>query len=678
MTYKTGNVANSHQLASLVQAAMIEAGWSVVSDVGTSAPDCVFYSSGEDGNQDIYVRAAAGLSDTQSHGDIQFPANDGYTGYVNLFSYQYFPSGGSVSNGVGELGKYGPILYASDSRSSGKAYEEYNLFTSSPSGRNIRDLSYSSVGTKNLTDGHRWWFDGLGGYNYIMRFDHSLYPEPGYTTLTTTFFVSRGAYTGSCFSKKSPREPMAWCWTYGNYGGFTTYNRMTYTESPYTDSVYAQAPWGTGYGGYSQLLQGTRRTGRKLLYVTRGYQTNQWAIYDMDENKWYSQSGLWTNVHYGHSALLVTKESTGYDNDRIYFTRGWDYKYFWSKALDDDGFPIGSWALHAETPMGQYTNDMLLYLGGNKIHYFESGQSVMRTWEFPANPEGLGSWSSQSFFNQSMSNATSIAVRDHLSCRAGVDEFELTPYWIFANKDRVVIVTKTLESSYSSDYELAYAGLFDTFSDVDTTPLTSSATAGQSFLEVENTSMFRVGASYKIVGLDSGRTVTLSTGASRRVGNVEKITISSVQQSSSRINLSSPIGYDYASGSKVGWDVQPVCVVLDSLDRIQTTNAPLNSSNLADNHVYQTYLVEYPQQSLTTSADRDNASPLWPILLRHDAIYKKSGTQMTKSDIRGSLSGVFFTGGIGNEGIVQYDGKNYMSFSLESYKLGRIAVGPME
>ena len=124
--------ANSHHLVNIIKNELLKQGWVIRSTI-VSNRDYVFYSTGSDGYQDIYIRVAAGQYDYRTEGDVQFPDpnGDGYTGYVNFFAYQFFPSGGSANSGSNEIGRTGPALYMIQGEDTFVDVEEYDMMASS-------------------------------------------------------------------------------------------------------------------------------------------------------------------------------------------------------------------------------------------------------------------------------------------------------------------------------------------------------------------------------------------------------------------------------------------------------------------------------------------------------------------------------------------------------------------
>jgi len=167
MAFQTGTVENSHSLVERIYGFLLENGWELRATLKSGGfHDYVFYSSGEVGLDDIYIRVAAGESDRQTGGDIQHPYEGGDTEYINAFAYQYFPeTGTSGDDGYNELGRYGPVLYIAEYTGSALTgwIWEYNLIksTQTPRRRLAFDTDYTPGRRTCTFDGKRFLFTQL-------------------------------------------------------------------------------------------------------------------------------------------------------------------------------------------------------------------------------------------------------------------------------------------------------------------------------------------------------------------------------------------------------------------------------------------------------------------------------------------------------------------------------------
>lgn len=698
MAFKSGIVSNSHQLSQIIHAVMREAGWSLRSGIESDGTDSVFYSDGEDGNQDIYLRVAAKQSDIVANGDIQFPANDGYTGFVNFFAYQFFPENGAVADALNEIGRFGPILYLADdpNSSTNRRIEEYNMYSSTGAGRRriLREGVSCSGHLGETFDGHRYmWVNPQNSSDIITYIEMSREQGEVFSSNRNSTFLNFVSTSGTNFvvSRKDKDELLLWAMKSGSNAGLATFNSVTEEtiDANQAAAVYALPPWGTttsaGSGGW--LIQGTRRNGKKYIYAGRGNDSTTWARYDIDENSWDTMSpSMPFDIDFGAHAVLVPKEGSGYSTDRLYVMRGESDVEFFSIALDDAGDPSGSWSNHADIPFSVSTGNVLFYTGGDRIFLARQESDDLYYWTLPGTPTHGGSWATlSSWFAETNENNITVGVHNHLCSRARVDEFDGSKYWIFADKDRVIVVTQTEESAITGDYHFAYAGLFESFAgDQRKANLEDTATIGTTTLKVDDTSLFKEGIQYRLVQLNDDNTTTYTAfdGQERKIAHAEFVTVDSVQQHSvspAQLQLSSPLNNTYTTGAKIGEELQPVCLSVDDMNRVMVlNNINTNSDDINNDPPYQWYTYRRPQISLRTVADRIGGTNAWPVLLAHSGA--ADNISITSKDARGKLKGVFFTSGIvDNEESIEINGKRYVSFSIfETVIMGRIAVGPME
>jgi hypothetical protein len=375
------------------------------------------------------------------------------------------------------------------------------------------------------------------------------------------------------------------------------------------------------------------------------------------------------------------KEITGYDYDRIYVIRGNNQDDFWSIAIDDNGDTNGSWVSHTSLPLSLYSGDNIFYVGGQRLFLTYGGNDSVYYWKFPDSPSATGdSWVQfDGWFpkahDESGGRAPVFHAKNHLCSKVEVDEDKVTQYWIFANKSRIVVVTKTYQSSYSSEYNFAYAGMFDSIYDTSFATTQEDTSSGSNTIKVNNTSIFTVGSKYQMIDFnDDGILTEMFNGEARRISKSCNITISAVKQSSSEVVIEGTLVDDYSSGSRIGEDLCPVGVFVYGADEFQT----LNNQNIADDRLgydisSQTYKVK-TTNAIQTLSERVDGIIAWPISLKHDGI-----SQIINEEVRGHLIGVYSVGSLTSESTVEINGETYMSFCVfNSNALGNIIVGPIE
>lgn len=700
MAFRSGLVSNSHQLTQIIHAAMREAGWELRSGIDPDGINSVFYSSGEDGNQDIFLRVAANQSDIVLTGDVQFASDDGYTGFVNFFAYQFFPQDGAESSGLNEIGRYGPIMYLMDDPVSNSNYkvEEYNMYSSTASSGTQRIIAQSTayVNTGDLGstfDGHRFFYIKSTGSS-LASLDVSR--EDGavtYSTKSSTFFTNVASDgTNTVLSRKSNTEPLIWAVKNGTNAGMATYNTLTgeSIDVAVPASEYPEPPWGTvtaGGGGWA--VQSARRNGKKYIYAARGELTNKWSRFDVDDNTWV-QISPWLpyNINNGSQAIIVPKEGSGNDTDRMYMLRGDNAKNFSSIIIGDDGLPSGVFFGHAICPFSISTlaGDRLLYVGGDRIFLIRRESTDLHYWKFPATDTDDGVWVTISgWFAEINESKTTLGAHNHLGSRTKIDELEGSKYWVMADKNRVIVATQTEESKLTDDYHLCYAGLFDSFSNsTDVATLAAAASLGATTIAVTDASIFNIGAQYRLAQIDDSATVmhTAFNGEMRNTAHAEIVTISSVQQHSvspAEITISSPLKNAYTAGAKMAEDLQPVCLSVDGMNRVSSiNNINTNDDDINNDVPYQWYTYKKPQIDTQTRSERIGGTNAWPVLLSHSGA--ADSLTVTSKDARGKLNGVYFVHTtIDNESTIEIDDKRYLVISVfNSLLLTKIAIGPLE
>lgn len=565
----------------------------------------------------------------------------------------------------------------------------------------LEDLAEQD-GIVNMVSG-QYIYHKISGSNYVRYFDMAQRPPAQGSISSSSDMFNTGAtgFRASAFTRLSELEPTIWALKAGTYAGWNTCNVLQNTSVTGSGTVdyYATPPWGNVSAGNGWVLQGMRRTGRKLLYVSRGQYTKSIAYYDIDADAWTSMPDMPAAVWSYSQAVFVTKEATGYTYDRIYAKADYnpDYNKFFSIALDDNGDPVGTWDEHADYVMTDSSGSFLFYGGGSSLFYIAMGTKELYEWVFPTNVDDQGNWTlvSGAFLNKTATAGDpTFTFVDHLMSKVGVDEQQITQYWVFVDADRVMVVTKTLESDYNGEYEYAYAGLLETYHDNFVTTTDANAFAGDLSIVVNDIDAFRVGTTYKITSVaaiaydgsltrpGSGtRVVSGINGENRVMGNTASITVNSVTQSTSTIGLTAKLGHDFPSGSKISLELQPVGVSLKGLDRIQTVNGPIkeNTSGLSSDPVYQIYDIQQPQQDIALSAARDSGFRLWPVQVASEQINDSDGTQVTTADTRANLIGVYFASSdLETEQQVQIGTDRYIIFNLEGSKMSRVAIGPTE
>lgn len=687
-----GYHANSHHLVDIIKNEMLKEGWQIRSTI-SDGYDYVFYSTGEDGYQDIYIRVAAGQYDYTSEGDVQRPdpTGDGYTGYVNFFAYQYFPEDGGPYDGSNEIGKTGPVLYVIQGEHTGPPIEEYDMIASTTSTtrrfvRGTESTSTTFTTYAQVSDGHAKLYYDSGGSNrrrWNLESDNR-------TTLSNW-----------------PNGPQA---VYGEYwhDPDTDYN-FIYSLSGLNPSEItfhnldlntfgtgATVPWGDA-ASQGWMVKTMGRSGERRLYACRGRDSTPWAYYDIDTDTWSSnlvsptRGGWGTNgILRNGDAIMVPKEITGYDSDRIYSVRGDADTEFQSIEINDEGEPVGSWVYHDDLPVVATLGCEIFFTDNAMFFMAGSVNTNLYKWEFPANATDAGTWTTISnFFTAASGSGGTVGsgstayLHHHLICRVRVSEDKTNQHWLAVDEDRIVIGVK----DGFEKYWYSYAGLFETYSDTKISQLTADADSGDSVIFVDDVTTFKIGESYILVDTtgDSSTHVHYSTLAAsdnlfgawnKMFGPSETITVSDINSGSSSIILTSTLDRSYKAGSKAGRDPQPVMLRAEVFDEAYV----LNNLNLLDGHNSKD--APYQRYNLTGASTLVNFFDVQP---RNDSaaavpitVEQSSLNSVTGAEVRGQLKNTYYIGNnFSSETFVIIHDQRYVVLSTEDASFN-VAIGPLE
>jgi hypothetical protein len=720
MAFQNGTITNSHELAEKIYGFLLSIGWQLVAEITDGGGnDYVFYSSGDDGKNDIYIRVSSGLSDKISCGDIQFPYSDGYTGYINGFAYQFYPENGtSDSDGYNRIGKYGPILYMPQAQTSGVDpgdFDEYNLWMSP-------ENTTSNLRTRNVYDDNSswvpqyppWGFDGVyyiyhagsdsNSFRRVNLFDNSI----------TSFSVSNSQtysslHAGTGYVKLDDgNEYIYWIMTQR----FNTDPKNKYLvrlnlqtldhESEFSNDIpftLSQSSAHAPRDGF--ILPGIKRNrnGHRLLYVAAGNLSGtfnsgstEWTYVDAETGKWHesliSPSLPW-NVGlrngagtHGPNALYVSKEMTGYDYDRIYVIRGSQSTNFASVSVDDDGYVFGSWYEHEALPIASYNSSSNLVSAGNSLLYITgygaSGDAPtsLYKWEIPATPEQAGTWtlvSSEAWTPEINGNFNGMfaGVHEHYLNRVKVQEFGTNEYWLFADKYRLTVVVKNGDDN---EYNYLYTGMFDQYSRHLNSRLIKSAESGDKTIKVDDSSIFVVGSRYMIADTKgAGISVSSLTGENKNVAPSEIVTIASIRGNELTI---SPLLNSYSNESLIGEDPIPIMCRVSGLEYAQTFDVinKVDDYNFKDQSWQRYRLTPAAELSFANATDegRDGQALLYGIVLLGE------NDTYTGKEVRGQMRNVYSCGtGVTSEDEVLVGSQIYIVFDIgSSGETQRIVVGP--
>jgi hypothetical protein len=706
--YETGTITNSHEIIHKMIGLLANIGWQKHATLKTDANDSdgydvVFHSTGEDGDKDVYIRLCAGLGDAlTTTGDIQFPIQDGYNGFVNGLAYQYFPSSGITgSDGSNELGVYGPILYMATQTNGDLSY--YNMFNFAS--RNLSRGETFFLGTNISSSfvanqGKGIGFDGR--LNLYECNGSSTFARISLFSRTHTSLATGSVGTGQTIAtpfvrKNNGQETMYIAVPSGTVGSRTA--QYVVSTNAWTQGHIGDPPFDFSSSNWSGAqVVGTKRRNfapngspeHRLLYWFRGHNGTsgftQWSYLDTETNTFSASlitPALPTTMGGSFSAIpspvFAPREATGYANDRLYTTSG-NGTGFFSIAIGDDGYVAAdAWTTHSSLPFSATTGHRIAFIG--KSIFLVPGSTAtdpeyhLYRWALPSTPTASGSWTliSDEFFpTEQDTNGFLFEVHNHLCNRIRITEGATNTYWAFADKDRIVLVIKNA----SGNYNYIYTGLYQSYLDTTSATLVNAGSIGDSDIEVSDSSIFAVGRKYLIV--DSTGTSSIVTGVDMSTRNMAPSQLITVLGISGNHLIITALENDYAAGSKVAEDPLPLMVRVHSQELAQTlNNISLDRDNDYTDPPFQVYRLRPLVDSTITQAgdtnERSDENLLFPIIL-----YNVGLSGIVGNEARGQMKNVYAIGtALASEAEVDVGSDQYIVFDIEeSGESRRIVVGP--
>lgn len=735
MAYRSGKVEGSHQLSHIIRAMMLEEGWTVHKSLQADGYDNVFYSMGSDGYQDIYVRVGAGMYDYNIEGDIQMPRADGYTGYLNFLVYQSWDAAkDGTDGGNNEIGRTGPVVYIMpNDGAAARQMTEYNLMTSTDSVTKSRVIASAIGWIDDITTASGAW-DGhsksyhhdsaidLGGtsttqmYQFDMRrgyYNRAIwYPE--YESIADDFLgfvVRRKDDSMLVYHINTISNELEDQFHVFDQDNFDDYRRRYFAPSPYSEANTSTDFLPGGFLARGPVREGD---GEGLIYMGDDNDSN-WFAYDIAKDDWgtikpfdETLTPVLPFTADSGNGIVVLKEISGYDHDRLYVLRADTTPDFASIALDENGAPTGVWTTHDDMTANLPTASGMFVMGNHIVlnpgAITLNGEGLYK-WQIPSSPTDAGTWEaiSTTFFAVNPGNGATVNFHHHLSSRVRIREREGNNYWAFVDEDRVVVVTRTNGTGLAADdrYHYAYAGLFNTYHDKRVTTLTTNAASSSATLSVANTSIFKIDEPYVMIDVTGARQTLQDTiGNDYNMAPSVSFTVTGISRANSTITIDPVLPRDFFAGSKIGEDPQPVGVRREKTDQFYTVNN-LNAENdhLSRDPAWQWYNLRELHQSDPNHGDRsfdkfrahnmsyslkENArtrgSDVTPAIIYLGDQAKRWDTPSgVNLEIRGSMIDLFYCSTeFEDESIIVIDGKKYIVFGIYESDLAKIAVGPIE
>lgn len=703
MAFQTGYAANEFELQQKLDAFILSiSGWTKISQIDTF--DSVYFSSGQDGLKDIYIRTRAGVvGDTPMYAGTQRDFGDGYSGYLNFFAYQYFPEGGDGYDGYGEAGKYGPALHWCVGRDYNVLYlntigiDDQWTYTNAISNLNPpgEPADYSGYAAQLMDycggdfDGNRYWYYHTAS-NGFFRFDVA---REAAEVLIQAWEGNRVFGGIRCWVDPRNRKEYVW---YMKESSGSANNLLDGSRSPQipanqlqrwnVDAAVAEfgfsgPVWTTGANGsYGDLTS----DGHDNLYCFYGSSSKEWAKYHIPTDTWVNLVDLPVNFGQLDSAEFLDKKISGFAHHRLYWANQTGGVIYYVNLDENSGMPVGSWQSAGSTPV--YANIACsVFHNFNNMFYFYPGQGSNGRCLYRAPMEdGTLTWtlhkgSTTYLPTDGQTFNSTFAYLDEYKSRVRTSLRDVTQYWFMGNKERIMVLTKS-----DGKYSFCYVGSVKQHT--LTTPFaitTSGISAGTDVVVPINIirGEFSVGQQLFISDVtDEGGIEYTSTleNITRKYKATEVFTISDVDPGVS-ITISS-INNNYPAGSKIAYDPQPVGVTLDGLDRIQMLNcinnvADTGSIDMAEN-MARLQTVEEDIVNASGGDERRGGYALWPV----NAVNGGSDAGSSGTELRGSLIGVFAvsnTGDLSSEDTVTVGTNTYMVFDVPSGAGFAYAFGPI-
>jgi len=710
MAYETGYAANEFELQERLNAFILSIdGWRKISQ--PSDFESVYFSSGEDGYKDIYIKTRAGLAEpyanAYSAGD-QRDFGDGYTGYLNFFAYQFYPEDGDGYDGYGEAGRFGPWLwwykmngkYYYNQRFSITQRNSYNRWDYVGQGGGTFTHDYPPMGTGGSAgtnrsicwDGKRYFYYITYYYSGMFKFDLS--------NLKTTCLDSWWDYDrqviGEAMYYVDPitRKEYVWDFTQAiryaiDNSRFDPMGKLGHIRRWDVDAGLVehgfQGPEWEYTSDWASNRTGALYDGNRRIYIARGNNSVEWGMYDIVKNEWTTFDYLNNSSCYHYSWTWLDKSITGYDNHRIIMITQNNNRTYRVDIDENTGHPIGSWTRDTDLPYSLTTGAKIFHNKRNRIYYARNGGGTTDRYlyyaDIPKSPSSNLSWTyvhNVYFPDDTDGQWNETWYIDGYASRVRTSITDSTKYWFFGTADYITVIARA-----DDIYSWCYMGGVDQLTPETPHALATADIYPGTSVEIPITLLkgeFIIGQTMFIANTvegGGGWEIGEVENIARKFMPIEKFTIIDVNPGYSI--TADEIKNTYRTGSRIAYDPQPVGITMDGLDRIQMLNC-INTTSTSGGfdmteNIAQLNTVR--EEVVNGGTSRRTAVTLWPIL----AVNMGNEQAYSGGEARGILHGVFAasgSAGLSSEDTIVVGSNVYIVLGVPTGKDFVYVFGPIQ
>lgn len=518
MAFETGTATDTFDLMSKLNTFMAaQSDWTLISSPkggrDTWDYDKVYYSTGSSGKNDIYIRQRVGEMEQFLRGAQQWDHGGGDTGFLNFFTYSYYPTGGDGYSGAGEAGTFGPRLYWYGGNTNFRLYRQDILSQRSGGSPHIVYSNPTDKGSPSDTavDTHckerRRWVTQTGIYMHSAAVRYQPMASDGHRNIYHLPFES-GNYRAH---KYSLQRLGGYYKTDGNIDrslplaltGFVAdkivfvENRTTRKQFLYlfgdsdeatkldlsdnTLSAVGTFTWDDGSNS-TDAVGAACWDGGNFIYILRGDSTPDWAMYDIRNNTWRTTMipedpqfrrlpvvPTDYSLISRHGLSFIDKNVSGYSRNRLYISHSTNTDVLYMDLDDETGVPYlgASWQVHGDITgeVANYTGngDLMANRYGKMFHFqFRVNRDVNGIYEqFPNRQyshllhthfaDGNFDWTAtDGAYHPEDGPYSSHEFVDGYACRVRTSIGANTTYIFIADEDRVIVATQSYSENDGS------------------------------------------------------------------------------------------------------------------------------------------------------------------------------------------------------------------------------------